>query len=52
MQGRELEEQKQEKLLGQDKDILICKGKLHAQGMQNKEFIHYFPLAGRFLAMS
>lgn len=37
------------KLMGKDKNSLIGEAKLHAQAMQNKEFIHYFPSAGRCL---
>lgn len=38
--------------MDQDKDSLISEVKLCVQGKQNKEFIHYFLLAGRCLASS
>lgn len=38
--------------MDEDKDILISEVKLCVQGKQNKEFIHYFLLAGRCLASS
>lgn len=41
------------KLITQGKGNLLDKGKAaHTQETQNKEFINYFPLAGRYSAIT
>jgi len=52
MMEERIRTEKARKLVGQDKDNSIRKAKQHVQEKQNKEFIHYFPSAGRCLAIS